>query len=346
MSLLNQMLTDLEQRRVNTANVSSNSGLNTLSPPQPRRLTALLISLVCLAGAGAGTWWYLNLPGEKAAEVAVAQAPVAMHEPVPAAPAPVPVPVMDPVAAPVETAATAVEAPKPPPKPPARVKTKSQPKSKATNQAKAKTKQEKAKTTSLPQARKIESAQQKGLNLYRQGLILLQQGRNDEAVQLLKRSLQIYPDGLEIRQTLAVTLMMQGRGAEAESSLRDGLLREPGHPALSQLLARLLLESGQLQMAQTTLQKALPSAGQEPQFHSMLGLVHQRQNHHQDAVRHYLVALRSDPSMPSWLLGAALSWQALGMRAEAREALERALQSGRMNDKLTALAQQKLAQLY
>lgn len=194
-------------------------------------------------------------------------------------------------------------------------------------------------------ARKTESPQQKGEFLYRQGLNALQQGRPQDALPLLQQSVRIQPDGTEARQTLAVTLMMQGLDLEAEPLLREGLQRSPGHPALSQLLGRLQFERGQLPAAQATLERALSTAGGDPQLHGLLALVLQRQGLHQPASTHFLAALRSDPTMPGWLTGLAASWEAMGMRAEAREALERALQSGRMNEELAAFVRRRLAQL-
>jgi MSHA biogenesis protein MshN len=193
-------------------------------------------------------------------------------------------------------------------------------------------------------ARKTESPQQKADFLYRQGLHTLQHGRQQDAVPLLLQAVRTHPDGLEARQTLAVTLMMQGLNNEAEPVLRDGLQRSPGHPALSQLLGRLQLERGQLPQAQGTLERALAGANGDAQLHSLLALVHQRQGQHPQASAQFLAALRSDPSMPGWLTGLATSWEAMGMRAEAREALERALQSGRMSEDLEAFARKKLAQ--
>jgi MSHA biogenesis protein MshN len=195
------------------------------------------------------------------------------------------------------------------------------------------------------QAIKTESPQQKAEHLYRQGLSALQQGRNTEAVPLLQQAVQVHPDGIEARQTLAVTLMMQGLGHEAEPLLKEGLQRSPGQTALSQLLGRLQLARGQLPQAQATLENALSLSSQDPQLHGLLALVSQRQGLHPKAASHFLAALRSDPAMPGWLTGLATSWEFMGMRTEAREALERALQSGRMSEDLAAFARQKLAQL-
>lgn len=166
-----------------------------------------------------------------------------------------------------------------------------------------------ASNVSPGQARKTESPQQKADFLYRQGLNALQHGRNAEAVPLLQQAVQNLPDGIEARQTLAVTLMMQGRGHEAEPVLLDGLQRAPGQGALSQLLGRLQLERGQLPQAQATLEKALAVASNDPQLNGLLALVSQRQGQHPKAATHFLAALRSDPTMPAWLTGLATSWK-------------------------------------
>ena len=45
---------------------------------------------------------------------------------------------------------------------------------------------------------------------------------------------------------------------------------------------------------------------------SLLEVLLQRAGRHEDAVKHYLNALRTDPAMPAWLLGIGISLDAIG----------------------------------
>ncbi len=80
-------------------------------------------------------------------------------------------------------------------------------------------------------------------------------------------------------------------------------------------------------------------------MHGLLAMALQQQGRHDEASTHFLAALRSDPGMPGWLIGVAQSWKSLGMHVQAREALERALQSKRLSAELSAAVQIQLDQM-
>ena len=71
----------------------------------------------------------------------------------------------------------------------------------------------------------------------------------------------------------------------------------------------------------------------------------QRAGRHEEAVKHYLVALRSDPSMPNWLVGIGISMQALGRENDAAEAFQRAKDGGQLPAAFIAFVDQRLHQL-
>lgn len=75
-------------------------------------------------------------------------------------------------------------------------------------------------------------------------------------------------------------------------------------------LARLQVESGDVGGAIRLLEADHSSARDEPQFHAFLAALLLRVERYDDAVQHYLVALRSDPANASWLVGVGLHWRA------------------------------------
>jgi len=189
------------------------------------------------------------------------------------------------------------------------------------------------------------SPEQQSDNLYKQAITQLQQGQGTEAKKSLRLALEVNPNNVKARQMLVDLLVEAGSAEEASALLRDGLRMSPEQAGLSMSLARLQLETGNTQAAMTTLEQGLKSAGDEPQYHAFYAVLLQRATRHDEAVSHYLVALRSDPMMPNWLVGIGISLQALGKNADATEAFQRARDGGMLSPQLAQFVEQKLSQL-
>ena len=95
--------------------------------------------------------------------------------------------------------------------------------------------------------KEITPAQQ-AENQYRKALELMQQGRMTRAMESLTQTLQLDASHSAARQTLAGLLVDAQRFDEAERRLQEGLNRldpdQPGQPALAMILARLQVERG------------------------------------------------------------------------------------------------------
>lgn len=189
------------------------------------------------------------------------------------------------------------------------------------------------------------SPQQQSDNLYRQAVVQVQQGHGGEARKLLQRALALEPLNVRVRQLLVGLLVEGGNLDEASEQLREGLRLSPDQSGFAMTLARLQLESGDAKTALRTLEQGLKSAGDDPAYHAFYAAVQQRDERHEEAMRHYLVALRSDPSEPTWLVGIGISLQALGKNADAVEAFARARDTGRLNPQLARFVDQRLGQL-
>lgn len=200
-------------------------------------------------------------------------------------------------------------------------------------------------TSPAPQSSKRFNPQQQSDNLYKQAVIQLQQGHGNEARQSLRQALQTNPNHLKARQTLAGLLIEANALTDAAALLREGLQLAPQETGFSMSLARLQLENGDTAASLATLEKGLPHAGDEPQYHAFYAVLLQREKRHDDAVKHYLVALRSDPGMPTWLVGIGISLQAQGKDADAAEAYRRARDGGMLTPQLTQFVEQRLGQL-
>ncbi len=390
MSLINQMLQDLEQRNAQAGKTEPMSGeVRTVSAAKPVvRLRLLLGILLLLSLGGAAAWMY------QARLLRPAVAPVAkMTVPAPAASAPVvPPPVVNsPVPAagktsPAVAAPELVVAPEAPDnaltspveavkhllgldtnlsavvpasvaKPPAERKSKPSADSSASTVVDTDSKLMPVETraarnklvgksagntdTSL----KTVNPAQQSENFYRQSIGMMQMGRSVEAQDALRHALESNPGNLKARQTLIGLLVESRHNDEAMSLLQEGLKLAPEQTNLSMSLARMQVETGNVTAGTDTLERGLKYAGDDAEYHAFYAALMQRAERHDEAVAHYLIALRNNPSMPTWLVGIAISWQAQGKLTDAGEAYRRAKDTGQLSPQLAQFVDQRMKQI-
>jgi MSHA biogenesis protein MshN len=359
MSLINQMLQDLEQRRSQSGERGLPAGVRAVAPRNSERRSGWwLATLVVLLGIIAVLVWLLQRrpPAVPVNPLVVVQAPVA---PV-AAPAPAPTPasmkLVEIPAVPKPVAAKKVELPPanlakaldrlPDATLPVSV---SEEKVKAVEEARAVTSKndsagKKAEPVGVAQVKQISPLQQAEFS-YQKAVALLQQGRVAEAQESLGESLRAAPDHAASRQTLAGVLVEKKQYAQAEQLLREGLVREGSQPEFAMAMARIQVERGDGRGALETLQQHLPGAKDHAAYQAFLAAMLQRQGQHKPAIEHYLTALRLAPSSASSLVGLGISLQAENHPAEAQEAFSRARTSGGLSPELQNFVEQRLKQL-
>ena len=352
MSLINKMLQDLEQR----SDASSRSqplvgdvrAVASAGASRPR--VGVLIALLVLGGIALAAAWITLRPSAPkpalasiaarpavAAMVAAASAPVAVASAPPTQAKPKPA-----IEAPAIAAATPASAN--PVLAQAVIKKPSQP---AADDAASDPVSSVRAPEAAPPAKSSKrfTPQQQADNLYLQAFAQLQQGRSVEARQNLQQVLGLNADHVKARQLLASLLIEANALDDAAALLREGLKRSPSETAFSMALARLQLESGEADKALETLAQGAQTAGDEPQYHGFYAVLLQRAKRHDEAVQHYLLALRSDPAMPNWLVGIGISLQEQGRNSDAAEAFARARDGGLLNAQLLEFVEQRLQQL-
>ena len=192
---------------------------------------------------------------------------------------------------------------------------------------------------------KTVNSQQLSENLYKQAVSMVQQGKSKDARPLLRKVIEVTPTHVSARQMLASLMVEGGSIGEASALLREGVKLSPEQAGLRVNLARLQLESADTDAAMATLEQGLGTAGDDAQLHAFYAVLLQRSSRHDEAVKHYLVALRSDPSMPNWLVGLGISLQSVGRESDAGDAYLRARDSGRLPAPLASFVDTRLAQL-
>lgn len=361
MSVINQMLQDLEHRRSRAAGDASLSGLVRAVPKRSRTHPVwLALGFMLAVGVGFSAWLFLRPDAMLVVTPATASAPevratanagvtqvessrsIASAAPTSTSasittPTPTPAAAVMTVA-PVESASPLAAMPP----------SNSEPATRSARQADlpdddavAAVSQDKLQSNPLP---KEITAQQRNENEYGKAVALVQAGQTSEAIKSLDSVLQINPGHAAARQTLVGVLVSSKQYAEAERRLQDGLRLDPAQTGLAMVLARLQVERGDARAGLQTLQYSLPHAAGRADYLAFLAALLQREGRHKEAIEYYLQALRGEPNSGVWLMGVGISLQAENRHDEARDALRRALASNTLGPGLQAYVEQLIRQ--
>jgi Thioredoxin domain-containing protein len=362
MSMINQMLKDLDKRQAVAGEGQALSGVLSSSSrksyPRPGFIILLLVSIVIVAPL---VWsrWHKSRPAPPVAVTVVSAnapsaAPLATTQPAPSTPAAVPpAPTFSPSAkASVPLAKSMASQPDQPATVVSKAESSAEPKAKQKAEPERDTHASKpassnaSSNASFNASFKVVSPKQRSENLYRQAISSIQQGHGPEAQNALRQALAINAANHDARLLLASLLADANHHADAAASLlHAGLAIAPGHSGFSMALARLQLSTGAKDEALATLEQGLPMAGDDPDYHAFLAALLQKQGRHEAATQHYITALRSNPLMPNWLIGAGISLRAINKPADAAEAFQRALDTGELAPEVAQFAQQQLKQI-
>lgn len=187
--------------------------------------------------------------------------------------------------------------------------------------------------------------QQRAENEYRKSIVLMQQGRVTESIAGLEQAIQIDPAHASARQTLVGLLIESKRQDEAVRKLQDGLNLDPRQAGMAMILARLQVEKGDVHSGTETLQRSLPHAVERADYRAFLAALLQREGRHKEAIEHYMMVLRKSPQTGVWWMGLGISLQAENRGADAQEAFSRAKATNSLTPELLAFVEQKLKQL-
>ena len=189
------------------------------------------------------------------------------------------------------------------------------------------------------------SATQKAEKIYQHAYALMAQGKAHEAGLLLQRALQQQPNHTRARELLAGSYITGGRYVEAAQVLQQGRKIQPRHWLFTRLYARVLLQQQQLDAAINVLKQAPPAIGQDPQYHALLAALYQRQGDHRSASKTYQELLHRYPRQGIWWVGLGISREKLGQHRQAALAYHNAAQSGSLPGQLRNFTADRLNNL-
>lgn len=187
------------------------------------------------------------------------------------------------------------------------------------------------------------STKQRASHEYDQALTYLQQGRVAESLDMLKTTLQTLPEHDDARLTLVTLLIENQRRDEAVQILQSGLLVSTSPVIYAETLARLQLDAGLLSASRATLEQ-YKLQGAHASYQALLANILQRLSKHELASTHFKNAIQTGANLPQYWIGWAVSLQALGRHAEAKQAYS-VVKNMQLNPELTHFVSQRLKQL-
>lgn len=353
MSVINQMLVDLERRRASGAETQRIPDHVRALPGESfsgRRAQFLIAAgVIATAAVMSGAWWWLNgraPPAPAGKPDVIAAASVRKTEP---AAAPLSPEAVESIAQRMSLELANLPAPvaASPPRESAPMVKRQRSAEAAAPPAKATPSRPAPAAVAPPQAdihKKMRelTPRQRAEGEYAKGAAALNENRTDDARAAFEAALQADPSYHGARQALVGVLLSVRRQAEATQVLQEGLGISPAQPGFAMTLARLQVERGDLNAGVQTLARSLEYAASNADYIAFYAGLLQRQQKHAEAVEQFSRALGQRGNIGVWLLGLGISLDALGRNNDAQEAYRRAKSSGNLSPELQSFADQRL----
>jgi MSHA biogenesis protein MshN len=345
MSLINQMLKDLESRRA-SGDLAQHAvgGMGAAARHKNRKQNVLLLGLLLVIAVLASISGYLlwqerqTLTAQQVAKpvsaTAVAQVKpktVLVTEPVVSQPMPSQSQPRQPlVTKEPASAATVRETPAGMTRPEAEEPTPAQNDDKESLPVTSR----KSSSTRIKKHLRPQSREQLAEQQYQKGYALLQRGDRKGAESVWRKALRIDANHTSSRESLAILYLSQSRRIEAAEQLQKGLAFDPGNNKLALLYARMQLDAEDSKGAVATLEKAMQTQPQTADFYAFTAAVYQRMGDFEKSIAAYQAALKKQSKQSVWWMGLGISLEGAGKTREALTAYTEAKKSGHLAFKL------------
>ncbi|MEO8154488.1 MAG: tetratricopeptide repeat protein [Rhizobacter sp.] len=180
---------------------------------------------------------------------------------------------------------------------------------------------------------------------YQRGVTAHQAGQINDSADAFMAALREDPRYAPARQAQAGLLIGQSRFDEALTLLQEGVALTPQQPMLALMLARLQAERQDLSTAADTLKAAAAHATNNAEYLGFYAAILQRANRHAEAAEQFSTALRLSPANSVWWMGLGISLAAGGQPDAAREAFMRAKTTGALPPEAGQYVELRLRQL-
>ncbi|MFV2061470.1 MAG: tetratricopeptide repeat protein [Gammaproteobacteria bacterium] len=189
------------------------------------------------------------------------------------------------------------------------------------------------------------SAKQKAENQYQSAYKYILSGDTINAQEALRNALMVMPGHTKSRELLAGIYIKNGRIVEARTLLQYGMRISPEHTIFAKLYARILMDENDIVTAISVLLRNPPEQSVDADYHALLAALYQKNNQHHEAASVYNQLLKLRDSNGVWWLGMAISLEALGKNSQARLAYEKAKISGNLSTGLVKYSNQRVTAL-
>lgn len=171
-----------------------------------------------------------------------------------------------------------------------------------------------------------------------------QKGRMSEAVNVLRQTLDQYPQSQEARQLLVGYLFDTKQDQEALNLLLSAIKQYPEQAIFSKVLAKWQLGHGQAEAVISTLKPVASMLMQDAEFHWIVSMAYQKMGQHAAALPYFERANALRPNQPQWIIAYALSLEANGQNVQAIQQFQIA-QGLPLSERLSEFVTQRLHQL-
>ena len=159
---------------------------------------------------------------------------------------------------------------------------------------------------------------------YQKGYELIASGQQSQAEKKLRHALELVSTHAKAREVLAVMYLQQQRITEAASVLQEGMKVTPAYLPFREIYARVLMAQNQLPQAIAMLSNDAPDVKTQPNYHALLAGLYQQNQQHEQAASTYLKLVKQNPQQSQWWLGMAISLEKMDKKAEAVSAYKKA----------------------
>lgn len=180
---------------------------------------------------------------------------------------------------------------------------------------------------------------------YQKGYQFLQQGRMHQGKESLRKALSLYIPHIKAREMLAGIYIKSGRFINAAELLSEGVKIVPEYSLFAQLYARVLLEQKNPKLAIKILEQGSAEINIEPDYYALLAATYQRVNNHNKAIEIYLQLVKISSKQGIWWLGLGVSLEKSGKNKEALEAYQRAEKTGNLKSGLVKFTNNRISAL-
>lgn len=170
-------------------------------------------------------------------------------------------------------------------------------------------------------------------------------GKIEEANETLERFIATNRFAHQSRETYAKLLMSRGYINEANALIDEGVELAPNHSGFKKVKARLLMSVGEISEAVTLLISRAPDIEDDSEYHDLLASAQLSSRDFSGAVISYRGLVQHDQTQGKWWYGFAAAHDQLGNSGEARQAYSQAIQYSNLSANLRRRSQERLGAL-